>query len=104
MASGGIRFDFTEEDGFTQHENRTIRLPILDADGAFVDDIDNSEWVFYIFDQLKDNRDAIGTGALITVLDADIAQSVAAVEGVEGTGPCIDIPIVPADTAGMKSK
>lgn len=103
MASGGIRYDFSEDDGFTQHENRTIRLPILSDATTFVNSISGWEWNFYIFDALKDNRDALATGALISKLNADITPGSATFEDL-GTGPCIDIPIAPADTAGMKAK
>lgn len=83
MASGGVRFDFTSEDNFTQGENREVRIPIEDADGDPVGSFSGWEFRWLLFTALKDNRDAIDTDAVIDVENASITAS----------APNVDIPV-----------
>lgn len=89
MASGGVRYDFTTEDNFTQGENRTIRIPIEDSAGDPVVSFSGWEFTFYILTALNKNDTP-----LITVEDADISS----------TAPNVDVPLVPADTADLKAR
>lgn len=98
MASGGIRYDFTTEDNFTQGENRTVRFPVKDSSGALVSSFSGWEFAWYLFTALKDNKDAIDTGAIISKSTGDSTITTPAV------APNVDVLLVPNDTLGMSAK
>lgn len=98
MASGGIRFDFTAEDNFTQNEFRTVRFVIKDALGVALTDLTGWKFAWYLFNQLKDNAAAPATGALIT------KTSEAGGITDPPTAPNADVLLLAADTAGKTAK
>lgn len=89
MASGGIRYDFTTEDAFTQGENRTIRIPIEDSAGDPISSFSGWEFTWYLLTALNKN-----STALITKVNADITA----------VAPNVDIPLVPSDTATFRAR
>ncbi|MGK2853870.1 MAG: hypothetical protein ACSLE3_07155 [Microbacteriaceae bacterium] len=74
-----------------------MRIPIEDEAGVAITDFTGWEVGVWIFDALKDNRAALGTGAVISKPysggDVDL-----------GTEPNADVAIVPVDTVGLKTK
>ena len=98
MSSGGIRFDFTSEDNFTQGEFRTIRFPVKDAVGALLTDFTGWKFAWYLFNQLKDNATNPSAGALVT------KTSEAGGITDPATAPNVDVLLLAADTTGRLAK
>jgi hypothetical protein len=93
MASGGIRYDFTTEENFTQNENRRLHIPVKDENGDPVVSFVGWEFTFYLKTQLKD-ADA---SALIT--KSTLTTGIPA-----ATAPDVYVDLLPADTTSLGAK
>lgn len=98
MASGGVRYDFTTEDNFTQNENRTVRFPVDDANGDPVGSFAGWKFAWYLFNQLKDNVTSPATGALV----AKTSEAGGITD--PASAPNVDVLLLAADTTGKTAK
>lgn len=92
MSSGGVRHDFMVSDGLTPGEDRTLRFPTVDGDGADVTTFAGWAVAFYLLDNLAD---AAGEAIVTKTTAGGITIS---------APPNIDVALEPADTSGLDTR